>query len=472
MTIKDDKMGIKSLLNNKVVKAGSWYTITEFFIKGIAFLTIPIFSRLLTPADYGIVSLYMTWVGIFTILISLNLNTSIVKAKYDFEEDFNTFVSSMIFLSMLIFLGYLIIFRIFNDTFLNITGLSTKLFYFMVFQAYFSFIRTSMIVKLRVEYNYKLVSIVSILISVLGVLFSLYLITGIFENKAYLGNIIGNGVLIYISGIIFLAMLIIPGRHKLWKPEYWKYALLISTPMILHSLSSIVNAQFDRIVISRYIGETATGLYSFAYNVGMIILVLTHALDQAWSPWVYEKMKKKEYKTIKSNAAIYRNFFSVAYAGLLYFSPEIIKIMAPKNYWEALGIIPFIFSGYYLIYMYTFEVKTEFFFGKTTFISLGSLVSAIINIVLNIIFVPKYGYFAAAITTTTSYLFLFIFHYFTTSVILKKRVYGIRFHLMSITHMVVITLYFVLFRDVLFMRLIGIFIIFIMGGLYLMKINR
>jgi O-antigen/teichoic acid export membrane protein len=60
-------------------------------------------------------------------------------------------------------------------------------------------------------------------------------------------------------------------------------------------------------------------------------------------------------------------------------------------------------------------MKTEFFYRKTGLISLGTLLSAIINITLNIIFVPKFGYIAAAITTTISYLFLFIFHYLITS---------------------------------------------------------
>ena len=76
----------KNLLNNKVIKASAWYTATEFFLKGIIFLSIPIFTRLLSPSDYGIVSLYTTWVDIFTVLIGLNLNTSITRGNYDFKK--------------------------------------------------------------------------------------------------------------------------------------------------------------------------------------------------------------------------------------------------------------------------------------------------------------------------------------------------------------------------------------------------
>jgi len=464
-------MSIKSMVNNKVVKAGSWYTLTEFFLKGITFITIPIFTRLLTPSDYGIASLYTTWVGIFAIIIGLNLNVSITKGKFDFKDNYDTFVSSIMFLSLLILLGYIIAFLLFGDMIKNLTGLSTGLFYFMIFQAYFTFVRNSIIAKFRVEYKYKLVSIISIAINILGVLLSIYLILFIFDERPFLGKVLGSGFLVIAQGIIFLVYIIIPGRGKLWNYSYWKYALVLSIPLILHSLSGIVNSQFDRIIINRYLGESATGLYSFAYNVGMILTVLTHALDQAWSPWVYEMMEKRNFRKIRSRGKIYRNVFSIAYAGLLFFSPEIVKVLADARYWESLNIVPYIFAGYYFSYLYTLEVKTEFFYGKTSLISVGTLLSAIINVVLNIIFVPIYGYIAAAITTTISYLFLFIFHYLITNRVIKQSVYGLKFYLISIAHMFVITIFYILFREIIAIRIVGILIIAVLAFRYFKKVN-
>jgi O-antigen/teichoic acid export membrane protein len=439
-------MELKRLLNNKVVKASGWYTITEFFLKGITFLTIPVFTRLLSTADYGLVSLYTTWVGIFTIIIGLNLNTSITKGKYDFKEEYNSFVSSIIFLSLIIFLGYVVIFTLLRDRIQSIIGFSGAIFYFMLFQAYFTFIRTSLITKFRVEYKYKKISIISILIN-------------IFEEQAYIGKIIGNGILIIIFGIAFLCYLLKNGKGKLVNIDYWKYALTFSTPLIISSLASLANAQFDRIVINQYVGNAATGLYSFAYNIGMIITVLTYALDQAWSPWVYEKMESMHFNDIKTKGEIYRNFYLAAYAILLLLSPELIKIMSDQSYWESLEIIPYIFAGHYFIYMYSLEMKTEFFYRKTSLLSVGTVLSAIINIMLNLIFVPRYGYIAAAITTTISYMFLFVFHYFITSKIMKKSVYGLKFHIQSILYMLFITGYYMVFIKYLTMRIMGVLLI-------------
>ena len=67
---------IKNMINNKVVKASSWYTVTNFFLKGISFLTIPIFTRLLTTADYEVVSLYSVFFNSLIILERGNCNTA------------------------------------------------------------------------------------------------------------------------------------------------------------------------------------------------------------------------------------------------------------------------------------------------------------------------------------------------------------------------------------------------------------
>jgi O-antigen/teichoic acid export membrane protein len=178
-------------------------------------------------------------------------------------------------------------------------------------------------------------------------------------------------------------------------------------------------------------------------------------------------MESGDIDSLKLKGKIYRNFYTLAYAIVLLLSPELIKIMANEIYWESMVIIPYIFAGYYLSYMYTLEVKTEFFYRKTNLISIGTLLSALINIVLNIIFIPKFGYIAAAVTTTISYLFLFIFHYVITSKVIKKSVYGLKFHIHSLVSMLAITTYYLFFVDNLFMRILGVLLVIVLGYLLL-----
>jgi len=461
--ISKKNINLREIIGNKVVKAGSWYTVTNFFLKGIGFLTIPIFTRLLTTADYGVVSLYAAWLSIFAVFIGLNLNESIRRAKYEYSEVYDEFVSSITFLSLIIFLVYLSFFTLFLDFFISVTRLPKLLFCFMVFQAFFGYIRNTAMTKYRLEYRYKVTSLINISVTVVGVLLSILLVTQVFSDERYIGKIIGGGALTIIVGLFFLVFLLKKGK-KLICLEYWKFGLVLGIPLIFHCLGLIVNAQFDRIIINKYLGSSLTGIYSFAYQVGMIVRVFFISIDQAWNPWFFEKFKNQEHDKIKKRARTMRNFFTVLYASVLMVSPELIRIMADESYWEGLYIVPWIFMAHYFIFMYALEVNVEYACKRTELIAAGTIISALINIGLNIIFVPIYGYVAAAVTTVISYYALFLFHYLITSRVLKRTEYGFGFHLQSTVFVLGITTYFLIFQNSLPFRIVGILLFW--GMLY------
>jgi O-antigen/teichoic acid export membrane protein len=424
-------MRIKKLLSNKLIKASGWYTVTEFFIKGISFITLPIFTRLLTTTEFGIVSLYNSWVQIFTILLSLSLYISIARGKQDFTKKYNQFVSSITSLLLFILIVYLLLFWKFNDWILNLTEMSFWVFYIMISYSFFSSIKKILLVKLRYEYKYKLVSIVIVIPKICGVIFSIFLMQYVFSNEKYLGIIIGQSSLLIITGIFSLIYLLYKGKEFI-NLQYWKYALVLSLPLIAHDLSGVINIHFDRIIISKFIGEASTGIYSFAYNIGLIISILTVATTQAFTPWFFEKMKHKNYSKIKEVTNWYRNIFLIIYTGVLLISPEIVKIMSDRQYWIGLKIVPWIFLAYYFLFLTTLETRIELYTKKTKLVSIGTIIAAGINIILNIIFIPIYGYIAAAVTTVISYFFGYIFHILITTKIIKIDFYGIRFRIYEI----------------------------------------
>ena len=448
-------MNLRGIISNKVVKAGSWYTIANFFLNGISFLTIPIFTRLLTTADYGTVSLYGAWLSIFTIFIGFSMNESIRRAKYDYSEVYDDFVSSITFLSLIIFAVFLIFFTLFINFFVSVTELPRMLFYFMLFQAFFSYITNMAMTKYRLEYRYKVTSLISIFVAIAGVLLSIFLITQGSSDQSYIGKIVGSGVLNILVGMFFLIYLLKNGK-KLICLEYWKFGLVLGIPLIFHGLGLVVNAQFDRIIINNYLGSSATGIYSFAYQVGMIIQVLFTSIDQAWNPWFFEKFKANANNEIKKRARTMRNLFTVLYTSVLMVSPELVMMVADKKYWEGLNIVPWIFMSYYFVFMYALEVNVEYAYKRTELIAAGTIISALINIGLNIILVPLYGYIGAAVATVISYYLLFLFHYVITSRVLKQKIYGFAFHMQSTVFVFGVTIYFLIFQNSIIFRIIGI----------------
>jgi O-antigen/teichoic acid export membrane protein len=99
---------------------------------------------------------------------------------------------------------------------------------------------------------------------------------------------------------------------------------------------------------------------------------------------------------------------------------------------------------------------------KTRLISFGTIIAALVNIGVNLIFIPIGGYLAAAITTTITYFILFLFHYFITTFLLKVNIYISGFHFKSFLFIIIITSYFFLFANNFSMRLIGILFSFIL----------
>jgi len=117
-------------------------------------------------------------------------------------------------------------------------------------------------------------------------LLSILLILLVFNNKRYFGRIIGSALPVVVSGFALLIYVFRKGE-KFIEPVYWKYALVISVPLIFHTLAGIINSQFDRIFINKYVGISEAGIYSFAYNIGLIINILWTSTNQAWVPLAF-----------------------------------------------------------------------------------------------------------------------------------------------------------------------------------------
>ena len=108
------------------------------------------------------------------------------------------------------------------------------------------------------------------------------------------------------------------------------------------------------------------------------------------------------------------------------FAPEIIKILAPPQYHEGIFIFPPVMAGVFFIALYNVFGNIEFYYQKTFMIMVASVVAAITNVVLNYIFIPRYGYIAAAYTTLASYILLSVMHYFNLLRMQEEKIFNIK----------------------------------------------
>jgi len=405
-------------------KSGIWYLVSDFLLKGMAFITIPVFTRLLTVEEYGIVSVYSSFVAIMAIVSGLDLHAGIGRAAIDFEEDYPKYLSSVISLSFAVFLVGIVVISAFSTTISSWIALSPDLVILATITGYGSFVFGFYNSHLLFQQKYKQKSVLNVIKAISEVVLAIILILLI--NKAgYYGRVYSS--LIISTVFMGLAFIIIFRKSKkIYFPEAWWYAIKIGIPLVPHNLSHIMLAQFDRMAIQALVGATETGLYSFAYNIGMIPLVFLGATNSAWVPWFYRQLQNQKHNKIKKAVKIYSLSFLVITLGILILGPELALLMAPGDYLSGVKLVPVVVLSYFFQFLYTVYVNFAFYMKKTLAISIGTIMAGGLNIVLNLLLIPVFGYEIAAWTTVISYFCLFVFHWFNVSVLLKEKTIRLR----------------------------------------------
>lgn len=399
---------IGKVLKNKSTKAFGYYLIGNLFDKTITFLTIPIFTRIMSTSDYGIVNTYLSWVSILSLIVGLSLGNSIRSAYIDFKEDLEEYISSILFLSIINFIGSSILIILFAYFFIK--NVDIILVILCLVQSFMTFIINTITIKYMMKIDYKkrtlLLAIPNIIITILSVVFLLI----IPENK-YFGRIIPYVIVTSVVGIFYLISYLYKNIKKLINKKYWVYGLKLSLPLIFHGLCINILATSDRTMISIFRSTSEAGVYSLIYSFGMISTVITTSLESIWIPWFNKKIEENQKSIINDNVRIYIEVVMIAMIGILFISPEVLVLMSPKEYWGGKVLVAPILLASFLTFLYSISVNLEYYYKSTKIIATNTIIAALINLVLNFIFIPLYGATAAAFTTVFAYTVSFVIHY-------------------------------------------------------------
>ena len=205
--------------------------------------------------------------------------------------------------------------------------------------------------------------------------------------------------------------------------KYWKYALVLSIPLLPHYLSIKILNQVDRVMITQMVGLSETGLYNLACTVSNLMIIATDAINRSMCPYVYKSIKNKNILPVrKMTSSILLVVMVVSFLEML-IAPELIKIFATDDYLDAIYVIPPVAMSIYFIFLYVVFANVEFYFEKTIFATIVSGIAAVMNIGMNYIFLKKYGYYAAGYTTLICYMLFALLHYWNYKRILKREPY-------------------------------------------------
>lgn len=401
------------------IKASFWIMICTFLQKGISMITTPIFTRLLSTSEYGQYNVFNSWYGIVTIIVTLNLFSGVhQQGIVKFDKDNLKFTSSLLGLTTLLTIIWVAVYFLFHDIWIRLFSLSSyqmiSMFVLILTSATFNF----WVNDQRLHYKYKAVVIVTVIVSLMKPILGIILVQYSADKvTARINGILVVELLVY-TGLYF--MILKKGR-SLVSLKYWKYAILFNLPLVPHYLSQTILNHADRIMIQNIISDDAAGIYSLAYSVSSIMLLFNLALSQTLTPWFYQKIKNGQISDIKPIGYSTILIVMVVNLVLIILGPEVISIFAPASYYEAIWIIPPVAMGSVFLYGFELFSKFEFYYEKTLFTMIISIIGAGLNIILNQVFINRYGYLAAGYTTLFCYVIFAAGHYIYMFLICRKR---------------------------------------------------
>ena len=404
-------------MKNKTISDFLNYLASDLFVKGFLFISLPLLSRVMSPEEYGKLSLINAAVMILFVFLSLNLQNAVSNRFMRDSNDFGSYLfSNMVFIIPIQAL-LLLISPFYLPYLSGLFSLPEKDVFFVllicsllsIFYTYTSYLQAS-----RQSKDFSLLNIATKVSEVILLfIFAMYL-----SNDQYLSKIYAQSIIVILS-LLYVA----PKLYRIlifnFKFSHVKEALYFSIPLLPHVLANSLLAQVDRLIIDDQLGTVATGIYSFSYNLSMAIVVIVMAWNSSWQPRLYkliESGNKDKIAIISKSSTLILLLISVF---TMLYTQEIVVIFSSSDYYDSIRIIPIIIIGNALIHIYLTYANFVFYEKKTIFISLATLLALVVNVVFNFLFIPSYGIEGAAWATVIAYACMCLSHYLLSTYVLK-----------------------------------------------------
>ena len=408
-------------VKTRVIKNSSLYTLAGILPYSISFFMLPVYTRYMTPDDYGILSLISTFSAMLTPFISLQLGSALSRYYFDYGVlEFKCFFSTIVYSIIAISGIFIIAVHLVGD------GLTGFIFpkadipyfpYFMISLITVFLGQTANAAKnlLMVQELGGLVlgrSIAGALAGVvLGIVFVVYLQMGA------LGALMAG----CLGGLFTMLLNIFLVRHFFvwsWNVEYFIQSLKFGWPIVPHAVGGYLFLYSDIVIMEKFLPLSAIGLYSIANKFSRIMKLIVRSISDSLSPNYMKYAVKNQQKV----AVIFENIITkwaaiiaAIYLFLSFFSEEAIILLTPEKYYEAYRLIPILLLGYIFRGLYNYSVMPLFYLKQTKYIPIITLTAGFTNVALNLIAIPLIGVYGAAWTTVISFAMTFIVAFYLSN---------------------------------------------------------
>ncbi len=396
------------------------YGMTNVVKSLVPLLMLPILTMHLTAQEFGLLSLIETSILFLTPFILLNINAAIKVEYFKLEKkELSFYITNALLLCIFSFILFYILFFIFKESIANIFDIEQDIVLLLVVFSFLRVVNSVILGLFQVSEQVNKFAIFTLAQTILD--FSLSYIFVVFFAAGYLGRLDG----VYISFFIFS----IVGVYLLFKMNYigrisfsyTKDILKFGLPLIPHAVGATVIAMSDRFFISYFIGNTDVGLYTVAYQLSALMLLVSMSVNQAWTPILFRMLKTKEIDKVFIYTISLFIFFILS-AIVIYLSKDLLfNIFVDDDYIQAKSYFFYLLLGFTFQSFYFLVTNILFFEKKTALLAKITVFGALLNIALNYVLIQLYGTIGVAYATAITWLVFFVFVLFIDMDIIKKR---------------------------------------------------
>ena len=377
--------------------------LSVILLNGISIITGPLFSRMLGTSGYGVLKIYNIWASVVAILFTLQTQGTLVNARVEYPEDEQKrYQSSVLFLSVLMFLACSGIIGVFIQPISRLLKLEPLLIGFMLLQAFGTYCVGFLNTKYTYEFKAGRNMVMSLAVTLVNLVLSIVLILQLPQEIKYYGRVAAIATTYALVGIPACILILLRGKTLVHR-EYWKFCIVLAIPAVFHNLSDLILGQSDQVMLQHLIDTSAVGCYGYAWQFANILFIIFGALNRTWCPFFFEEMKEGKRDAMMEKTRNFLELFTILACGFLLLTPEVFHVYAGRDFWSGTAIIPLFVTSYYLNFLCTFPVNFEYYHKQTKVVAAVTIFSSLMNVALNYVLIQMMGMAGAALATALSH---------------------------------------------------------------------
>ncbi|OAZ03311.1 lipopolysaccharide biosynthesis protein [Flavobacterium succinicans] len=433
-------------LYKSLFKQTAIYGLATVLPRMLSFLLVRLYTGILPTAEYGEVSIVLSWMVFFNVILSYGMETAFFRfysAETDKENVIATSTISIFWSSILFLFGALI----FRNTLASWAHVDVQYITFTIWILVLDALVIIPFSKLRANKRpmmYAIIKIGNVVVNLALNLYFLLVLPKIYADSpdSFLGNMyIDNFEIgyIFVSNLLasLLTFVVLSPNYVSLKRNFdvvlWKKMMRYGLPILIAGIAFAVNEHFDKILLGYWlpdnIAKSEVGAYSACYKLGLFMVLFATAFRLGIEPFFFSHSSNENApQTYAMITKYFVIFGSLILLGVIVFA-DILKLLLLDNesYWEAMKVVPLIILANFFLGIYNNLSVWYKLTDKTIIGAYISIVGALLTLLLNYILIPKYSYYGSAIATISAYGSMMLISY-----ILGKKHYPIPYDMEKI----------------------------------------